>query len=426
MVRVSSILRHFGFFKSAQNGSVAIIFAISLLPIMGLIGSTVDYGAVLASKTELDAYADAAALTGANPSMLADSPTTAQARVINSFNAQKINAKNNVAVSSFNATVTDTPATRIVKVNYLATRPTVFMGLFGWPTMSFSGTATAQVGRATYMDFHLMLDNTPSMALGATQNDISRLQSGINCAFACHIDNSTTDTYSWAKTNGVTLRIDMVRRATQSLMDTAASSQKVPGQYRVAIHTFGKSCKQLGLFTLTNLTSNLSAAKNAASNIEAMGTPEHGYNEDQCTDYLKTFQDANNTINAPGSGATAASPQKVLFFVGDGVNGSAVSSFGCARPLVSATRCHEPLNTYWCSVMKERGIKIAVLYTTYLPMPWDGWFNYAIAPFQNDIPKKMQECASPGLYFEVTPSQGITEAMKALFEQTIARAKLTN
>jgi hypothetical protein len=37
----------------------------------------------------------------------------------------------------------------------------------------------------------------------------------------------------------------------------------------------------------------------------------------------------------------------------------------------------------------------------------------------------MQSCASPGLYFEVSPTQGIAEAMKALFQKAVAQARLT-
>jgi hypothetical protein len=37
----------------------------------------------------------------------------------------------------------------------------------------------------------------------------------------------------------------------------------------------------------------------------------------------------------------------------------------------------------------------------------------------------MQNCASPGYYFEVTPTQGISDAMNALFQKAIAEARIT-
>ena len=37
----------------------------------------------------------------------------------------------------------------------------------------------------------------------------------------------------------------------------------------------------------------------------------------------------------------------------------------------------------------------------------------------------MQACASPGLYFEVSPTQGISDAMTALFKKALQHARLT-
>jgi hypothetical protein len=36
-----------------------------------------------------------------------------------------------------------------------------------------------------------------------------------------------------------------------------------------------------------------------------------------------------------------------------------------------------------------------------------------------------RECASPGLYFAVSPTQGISEAMMALFKKALQQARLT-
>jgi hypothetical protein len=88
-------------------------------------------------------------------------------------------------------------------------------------------------------------------------------------------------------------------------------------------------------------------------------------------------------------------------------------------------RCQEPLNVSYCTTLKNRGVKVAVLYTTYLPLPTNAWYNTWIAPFASQIATNMQSCASPGLYFEVSPSQGISDAMNALFKKAVAQARLT-
>ena len=38
----------------------------------------------------------------------------------------------------------------------------------------------------------------------------------------------------------------------------------------------------------------------------------------------------------------------------------------------------------------------------------------------------MESCASPGLYFEVSPTQGISEAMNALFQKAVADARISS
>jgi len=77
-----------------------------------------------------------------------------------------------------------------------------------------------------------------------------------------------------------------------------------------------------------------------------------------------------------------------------------------------------------------------VLYTTYLALPTNAWYNSWIAPFNagpyspasvnSEIAQKMQSCASPGLFFEVTPTQGISDAMTKLFQKAVADARIAS
>ena len=92
----------------------------------------------------------------------------------------------------------------------------------------------------------------------------------------------------------------------------------------------------------------------------------------------------------------------------------------------SYVRCQEPLITSYCDTLKSRGIKIAVLYTTYYPLPTNDWYNSWISPFQSQIASNMESCASTGMFFQVTTDGDITAAMQALFAQAIATARLTN
>jgi hypothetical protein len=239
------------------------------------------------------------------------------------------------------------------------------------------------------------------------------------CAFACHdLSKNGSDYYALAKQLGVTMRIDVVRQATQKLIDTANAKATVSGQYRTAVYTMGTSCSGVGLTTVSSLTSNLTRARSDSDAIDLMTVPYQNYNNDQCTDYDGVLSKLDGAIPKPGDGSSPDAPQKVVFFVSDGV-ADAYYPATCSRP-TSGGRCQEPITLAGCKTLKDRGVKVAVLYTTYLPLPTNSWYNTWIAPFSGTIGTQMQACASDGLYFEVSPTQGIADAMLKLFEKVLA------
>ena len=80
-------------------------------------------------------------------------------------------------------------------------------------------------------------------------------------------------------------RIDVLRTATQQLMDTAAATQTYTSQFRMAIYDFGASASTAGLRTLFALSSSLTSAKTAAGNIDLMTVHGQNENNDQDTQY---------------------------------------------------------------------------------------------------------------------------------------------
>jgi hypothetical protein len=66
----------------------------------------------------------------------------------------------------------------------------------------------------------------------------------------------------------------------------------------------------------------------------------------------------------------------------------------------------------------------------YLTLPTSGagsdsWSTSNVMPYVPLVSPAMRACASPGLFFEVTPTQGISDAMDTLFERAVATARLT-
>ena len=432
--RVAGAIRRF---RRSEGGNVLLTFGLLLIPLMAAVGAAVDYGRANNYRSQLMAAADAAsvgAVAKSSPAVAAaitmqndGNIPSGVADALAIFNAQLLTKTNWWSGLAPQATVTKSNGVVSSTVQFTAQVPAMFMKLFGKTSIPISGISKASNRVPLYIDFYLLLDNTPSMGVGATTGDIAKMVNNTSdkCAFACH-DLSTTpnDYYQKAKNLGVTTRIDVVRSATQQMMDTAAATETFLNQFRAAIYTFGTSCTDPGLVTVKSLTSSLSSAKFAAASIDLMTIPYQGYNNDQCTNFDDVLTELNAKIPTPGNGTSATSPQKFLFFVSDGVN-DANNPTSCSKPLYGGTRCQEPIDTSVCTKIKNRDIKIAVLYTTYLPLPTNAWYNTWIGPWQTQIATNMQNCASPGLYFEVGPNQGISEALNALFKKALAEAHFT-
>jgi hypothetical protein len=161
--------------------------------------------------------------------------------------------------------------------------------------------------------------------------------------------------------------------------------------------------------------------------MDLMTIPYQGYDNDQQTDFDKILTDLKKEVGKGGEGLAASDRQKVVFFVSDGVNDSYKGN-GCKKKTTNKTdegRCQQPLDFDTCEKIKKNGVRIAVLYTTYQPIPKNSWYTTWIKPFTGEINPAMKSCASEGLFFEVSPSQGIMEAMNALFLKVINLPKLT-
>jgi Flp pilus assembly protein TadG len=418
-------------FRRDERGNIAIIFALALLPIVSLIGSAVDYSLAVRAKAKLSASVDAALLAATGYTAMRGTASDAKTAATNMFNGQM--SAHNLVSNSLNIDITDSVTARTVTGSASVVVKTAFMHVLGYPTMTVQASSSASASFPTYMDFYVLVDNSPSQGLGATAADMTLLQNATSdkCAFACH-DTYTSSSkktlqtnsyYQIAKNKGVTMRIDVVRSATQSLTDTATASQVVSNQYRMAVYSLGSDCGSLGLSTIASLSSSMSSVKSSVGSLDLMTIPYSGYNNDMCTDYDGTITAMNGVIPAQGDGSST-SPQKWLFFVADGVADYAYPTT-CSKTVLSGGRCQEPLNTTTCDTLKTRGIKIAVLYTTYLAITNNSWYTTYIAPWRSSIGDIMKSCASPGYYYEVDSSGSIGAALTALFQQAIASAHLT-
>ena len=434
-------------FARDRSGNAAIIFAIAALPILGVIGMSLDYTLAGRREAQLKAIADAAALMTTSPAGMALTSTAARTSAVAMFNAQAA-LVGGAAVAAPNISVTDTTAangavTRVTTVPFTGTSKNNFATLLNMKTMPLGGRSSVSSSTAPNIDFYLLLDTSPSMGIAATQAGIDKMvantQQQGGCAFACHETNPTAgdvagnpggeDNYALARQLNVALRIDLVQQATSNLIQTASSTEASnKAVYRVATYTFDQSFQ-----TITNLTANLAQAQNDTGNIQMLKVYSNGCltanncNNDTDTQFDQAMANSSQIPN-PGKGTNAQgdAPQEVLFIVTDGVIDEQYPNYGSTDMTTNGRTITTIGHQYdYCTPLKNRGVRIAILYTTYNPLPTNGFYNQYVAPFQPNIPTALQNCASAGLFFQVNTGGDINAAMQALFVKAVGTAHLT-
>jgi Flp pilus assembly protein TadG len=412
------------------RASTFVFLAIGMLALGTATGVGVDFARGLNAKSDLQGAVDAAAISGASVYLNAGYATEATNAATNYMKNAVAHLPTNNGVTSSITLSQAAPWT--VTVNANTTINSTFNGLLE-STIPVSVTATANGPSNPNINFYMLLDDSPSMAIAATQAGINTMVANTSaqggCAFGCHETNPSADNlgnpggednYALAESLGVTLRMNNLQTATSNLMSTAKTTEASnSASYGVAIYTF-----DYGFNTIQTLTTNMTTAQNSAANIALLEVYDNNCLTKACTsgdtdtNYDNAFSQINTTMPNPGNGTNAKgdSPQEVLYFVTDGVEDE----------LVNGSRVQSLLNTANCDTIKNRGIRIAVLYTTYYPLPTNSWYNTYIAPFQPNIATTMQACASPGLFFQVDTGGDISAAMTALFNIAVQSAYISH
>jgi Flp pilus assembly protein TadG len=293
-----------------RGGNVAMMYALVAPILVFAGGAAIDYGRAAQIHTKLNAAADAAALAALTPAMLQQSATVAQSAAESMFNGLAAGISG-LTPGATQVTVTiTTGATALVRnvtLSYSTSVNTIFAQVLHVNTLALQGVSEASAQVPPNINFYVLLDNSPSMALPATQAGITQMQnltametqvqgegSG-GCAFACHqastnnadtagnpCANGTTptqssgsysnvycnvakqgaqiDNYQLARNNSITLRLDELNSGISTLLQTASSTAQssqfsTPPQYRFSIYSMD-SLWSIGLNQLMPLTTN--------------------------------------------------------------------------------------------------------------------------------------------------------------------------
>ena len=406
---------------SERRGAVAVLFALTLLPILGGVALAIDVGSAVWARGQLDLAADAASLVAAldGAAAIAADPNAslvpAQLSGARRFAAQA-GALPNVSMGPVSVAVTHVGNTVTAQVTYSATYATRVASLFGAPSLTVAGRAVIGRTNSPYFAIDVLMDNSSSMAIAATPADIARLGALVTqsplfktwgqsqaCAFGCHFDASGNDFYGLAHRNGVTLRIDVLGQAVQGVLDSIAASPQAP-QFAVGLLTFTKT-----LSSVFAESTDLAAARAALAQVGVPVTTDGG---DADTNIPQALASLAATTPVAGDGSTAAQPRRYVFIVTDGV-----ADYFAAN----GARTIEPLKPAACAALKAKGVQIMTLYTTYVPLTSNGFYNANVAPFVGQVAPNLQACASSANFaFQASDPAAIAAAMQAMLKLAVS------
>jgi hypothetical protein len=308
-------------FVGDVRGNFAIMTGLLLVPLAGISGLALDHWAVSTAKSEIENAADAAALAIINRA-------TAVMRA--SGNERKSSQEGrNAGNDQFDANVGKIPDTKIIKrtttlsingltleskIVWSAKANTRFSSLFNWKRQDLQGVSSAAVTLPSYIQIHILVDNSGSMGIGATEADQKRMFDRTSCAIACHLNNENG--YKIAVANGIQTRIDVVREALISVAAKTTQSVSVKNQIKLGVYTFSNSLVPLVQMTSpesTDMKLFEQVMKNKLTlTSEGGGTDYHGV--------LTKFISDRFIIQKSGDGTSEAKPIIYTLFITDGVD----------------------------------------------------------------------------------------------------------
>lgn len=391
-----------------QRGGVGVAFALMLSTGIAIMGVAVDYSRRGNANSNLQSAADAAALAAVS--------ATSGSREDAARRAFAANAGLNPAVSLSNLTVRidNQQSTPTAVVTYEGEIRTVLTRIIGYTTLPLAGAATASRADAKFLELHIVLDKSASMGIAATPQGIrdlmaitlpymsqaDRAGSPAGCAFGCHSaasgaqpNDPTFETL--ARQNNIPLRFDVVKGALGSLLDSATA--KAPaGTVRIGLYTFGEGAVKL---------------EAPAAIYHSIRSALGGMIFEGETSNASLFPLLESEVGAQGDGSNASRPIKIVLIATDGVLGGRNANG------------HFPWNPSVCQSLKQRGIVVGVINTTY--PEWDAsdfHYNTWIRPIASQISPALRACATPGFYFEAAQSAEIKRAFEAFLDESLRAA----
>jgi Flp pilus assembly protein TadG len=419
-----------------DQGIALVLFVILIMPILLIIAIAIDFSDFLAMKQQLADATDAAALVAAKNITLADSQMQTLIQSVLQANYPQAATPGTVQVTF------SRPSQYSLTINVSTTMQTNFLQLAGYSSLPVNVSSTA-VPAINYLNIYTLVDMSGSLGIAADANNRAQLQAltrpytkdsherATGCEFACHyVDGSVQlpnnqTTYDFARANGISLREDVLKSAFSNFVtDIFTTNPNNNVQTQVDVIGFsGFALAQSDPSMIQDLTngptSDQSTAASALSNYTGARWGAQ---------YRWVLPMVATLMGPQGDGYTANTPLKLLVLITDGVENDRnvyIRPGPIDMPInFSNIPTTSPAN---CDAIKNsggvgQGIPIAVIDIQYLYSPNDYWFQYWLGTLisawnstvYGEVSPALQQCASPGWYFQAGDSDQIETALNQL------------
>ena len=453
-------------FVRDRRGNVAIIFALSAIPTIALIGFAIDYGTATAGKAKLDAAADAASMAAITTAQTVIQGSGTTAAAISQGQAAAAGAfKANAGTIGFTTIPTPTinlardtlnPQKITATVSYQTTTQTILSNVIGLQKVNLYGTSTSTLTMPTYINYYIIVDSSQSMGIGSTATDMQNLynrviqysnydtqsdaNAKIGCVFGCHVPQTpgggytqpdSTENLAHLSKYGakITLRIDAAASAIQDILTDAtnAYNQSQQNLIKIGVYTMQQDPTVSGSY-IQNIVSppnyNFTATSAAVtSKLDLGNNTGAGIGDTSFANSLNYF--TSNILTTQGDGSTAASALNYVFLITDGISdvpGSCTDG-----------HCTAAFDDSLCTQLKTKAT-VGVIYTTYNPIynnnnSANGYvqtYSDLVANNVGNVPINLKACSSGSqYYYEATDGPAISTGMQQLFLFTAQAARIS-
>jgi hypothetical protein len=240
----------------------------------------------------------------------------------------------------------------------------------------------------------------------------------------------------WPSGSSIDLRVSDETAAAQALIpyaQTQATANSVTYQLQFFSYDWTHPSASSPVTQYNSMTNVASLSSSSVPNLDTTQDWWYGNNcytsscaspGDAATANATMLTSLNSVMATPGTGTSSTSPQEVMLLITDGVTDELINGSRVNREYNSTDLAN-------CTTIKNRGIKIAILYTYYDPavIANDSWSVSNVTPYLPNVLTALQSCASTAndgspLVYTVQSNQSITTALQALFQLTIANSHL--